>query len=252
VGLFQMRVAIWNGGDYAGYPDDPKRQLDWFLDHAEAVKRQRLANGRPMGESSYGEWVADVERPAEQFRGRYQLRLEQARDLLRHAGDGDGVTAEVTGQLVDAGAAGPRALSALAAAQQQIGVNYRWGGESPSTGFDCSGLVQWAYAKAGIHIPRVTDEQFAASNGKPVGRDDLLPGDLVFFRDSTGYVHHVGMSLGDDRFVGAPHTGAKVRIDSLKDAYWAKEYAGARRFDGAAEASRSQAQILPAISRPRG
>jgi hypothetical protein len=83
VGFFQMRVGIWNQGDYAGYPEKPALQLDWFLDHAEAVKRQRIAAGLPVDDPRhYGDWIADVERPATQYRGRYQLRLVEARELL--------------------------------------------------------------------------------------------------------------------------------------------------------------------------
>ena len=148
-------------------------------------------------------------------------------------------------------AAGERATAALAFAKSMMGTPYKWGGETPAEGFDCSGLVQWAYGKAGISLPRVTDQQFVAPGGVRVGRDDLKPGDLVFFRDSTGYVHHVGISLGGDRFVGAPHTGAKVRIDSLNDAYWAKEFAGGRRFDQVTGRARSDARVLPAVARSR-
>jgi len=229
-----MRLGIWNRGEYAGYPQRPELQLDWFLDHAEAIKAQRLARGLPTGPAHYGEWVADVERPAEQYRGRYQLRLDEARGLLRRAlPDGDGVE-----ELVDAGPgsgprAGPAAKEAVAEARKYLGTPYLWGGSTPSTGFDCSGLVQWAYAKAGIQIPRVTDQQILASGATKVDRDHLLPGDLVFFRDSTGYVHHVGMSLGGDRFIEAPRTGLKVRISSLKDPYYAEQFTGARRFDPA-------------------
>jgi hypothetical protein len=82
-GLFQMRESVWNQGDYAGYADHPERQLDWFLDRAEEVRRARVARGQPVDESSYGEWVADIERPREIYRGRYQLRLDEARELLR-------------------------------------------------------------------------------------------------------------------------------------------------------------------------
>ncbi len=86
VGFFQMRVSIHNNGDYAGYPDDPKKQIDWFLDNAEQVKAQRIAAGKPIDDpSQFGEWIADVERPAEQYRGRYQLRLEEANGLLAKA-----------------------------------------------------------------------------------------------------------------------------------------------------------------------
>jgi len=84
VGFFQMRVSIWNQGEYAGYGKQPEKQLDWFLDHAEAIKKQRLARGLSVDDpNEYGQWIADVERPAAQYRGRYQLRLEEARALLR-------------------------------------------------------------------------------------------------------------------------------------------------------------------------
>ena len=79
VGFFQMRVGIWNQGEYAGYPKKPELQVKWFLDQAEAVKKQRVAAGEPIDDpNSFGEWIADVERPAEQYRGRYQLKLEEA------------------------------------------------------------------------------------------------------------------------------------------------------------------------------
>jgi hypothetical protein len=83
IGFFQMRVSIWDQGEYAGYGKQPQKQLEWFLDHAEAIKKQRLARGLSVDDpNQYGEWIADVERPAAQYRGRYQLRLEEARRLL--------------------------------------------------------------------------------------------------------------------------------------------------------------------------
>ena len=84
VGFFQMRVGIWNQGAYAGYPDKPELQVKWFLDNAEAVKKARVAAGKPIDDPNpYGEWIADVERPAEQYRGRYQTKLAEAQDLLK-------------------------------------------------------------------------------------------------------------------------------------------------------------------------
>ncbi len=83
VGFFQMRVGIWNQGAYAGYPDKPELQMKWFLDQAEAVKKQRLVAGKPIDDpNQFGEWIADVERPAEQYRGRYQTKLAEANQLL--------------------------------------------------------------------------------------------------------------------------------------------------------------------------
>jgi hypothetical protein len=86
VGFFQMRVGTWNKGEYKGYPTNPQLQVKWFLDSAIAVKMQRYARGEAdfgADPSSWGEWVADVERPAAQFRGRYAVQLAAARDLLK-------------------------------------------------------------------------------------------------------------------------------------------------------------------------
>ena len=86
VGFFQMRLSIWNEGTYAGYSDNPELQLRWFLDGAVALKAQRLAEGVSdfgADDGTWGEWIADVERPAEQYRYRYQEKLEEARWLLR-------------------------------------------------------------------------------------------------------------------------------------------------------------------------
>src|SRR4029453_8558959 len=129
------------------------------------------------------------------------------------------------------GGAGPKALAALKEAEKYTGTKYHWGGSTPQTGFDCSGLVQWAYAKAGIEVPRTSEQQILASNGRPVDRGHLRLGDLVFFRNAGGDVPHAGIPLGGDKFINAPHTGAKVRIDDLNESYYAREFAGGRRFD---------------------
>jgi cell wall-associated NlpC family hydrolase len=235
VGFFQMRLSVWNNGDYAGYPDNAALQLKWFLEQAEAVKKQRIAAGKSVTDpSSYGDWIADIERPAAQYRYRYQLQLGEARELLQQSGRPRGGGAEPQVELVANAAGsgpGPRAEAAVREAQKYLDTPYQWGGSTPQTGFDCSGLMQWAYAKAGIHIPRTSEMQILAGNATPVARKDLQPGDLVFFRDSSGDVHHVGMSLGGDRFLHAPHTGDVVKISSLKESYYAEQYTGARRFD---------------------
>jgi hypothetical protein len=89
LGYFQMRESVWNQGEYAGYPDSPELQMKWFFDQALEIKRKRLAEGLSSfgtDPAAYGEWIADVERPAEQYRGRYQQRLEEARGLIFGAG----------------------------------------------------------------------------------------------------------------------------------------------------------------------
>jgi hypothetical protein len=85
VGYFQMRAMYWDKGEYAGYAQNPELQVKWFIDQAVAIREKRLAAGLAdfgSDPAGYGEWIADVERPAEQYRGRYQLRLEEARGLI--------------------------------------------------------------------------------------------------------------------------------------------------------------------------
>ena len=82
VGFFQMRKRYWNQGEYAGYPDRPDLQLEWFVDHALLERTRRISKGLGPTELDFGEWIADVEKPAAQYRGRYQLRLSEARSLI--------------------------------------------------------------------------------------------------------------------------------------------------------------------------
>jgi cell wall-associated NlpC family hydrolase len=107
------------------------------------------------------------------------------------------------------------------------GVPYRLGGVDPS-GFDCSGLVQYVFAKHGRTLSRVVKQQY--DEGRPVGEDDLRPGDLVFFATAGRQVSHVGIAIGGDRFVHAPNSRGVVRVESLGSEYWRRHYAGARRL----------------------
>jgi len=117
---------------------------------------------------------------------------------------------------------------ALLQALLALGLDYRSGGRSPVTGFDCSGLVAHVYREAwGIQLPPDTRGQSTA--GVPVSLAELLPGDLVFYDTQKRPYSHVGIYLGDGRFVHAPRTGAQVRIESLRGAYWAQRFNGARR-----------------------
>ena len=141
-------------------------------------------------------------------------------------------------------AAGAKALAALEEALKYKGTPYLWGGSNPQTGFDCSGLTQWAYAKQGIETGRTTYDQIDHPNGTKVDRKDLVPGDLVFFADSSGDVHHMGMSMGGDKFLHAPRTGDVVKISSLDEPYYDAQFTGARRFDDSA-ASRPAASPAP-------
>ena len=118
---------------------------------------------------------------------------------------------------------------ALLQALLALGLDYRYGGNSPVTGFDCSGLVAHVYQQAwGIRLPHSTQAQSQA--GTPVSLAELQPGDLVFYDTLKRPYSHVGIYLGEDRFVHAPKTGAQVRVESVKSRYWAQRYSGARRI----------------------
>lgn len=121
----------------------------------------------------------------------------------------------------------PSAHRALDIAVDMIGAPYRYGGTSPR-GFDCSGLVYYAYRKAGIHAPRTTTEQYRQT--KRVQVSHLQPGDLVFFRISQDKISHVGIYAGNSRFVHAPSGGKAVAYASLHDPYWQGRLTGAGRL----------------------
>jgi cell wall-associated NlpC family hydrolase len=110
-------------------------------------------------------------------------------------------------------------------AMQMVGVPYRWGGSTPQ-GFDCSGLVQYAYSNAGLRLPRTAAAQMDAS--APVTLEKAQAGDLLFFRDGSR-TSHVAIYLGDGRFVHAPSTGNQVSLDSFGNAYWRMRFARAGR-----------------------
>jgi len=118
----------------------------------------------------------------------------------------------------------------LASAQRMLGVPYQYGGASPATGFDCSGLVQYAYEHAGIQVPRTTGGQYRASLLLP--RNALQPGDVIFFRKrGIAKVSHVGIYLGKGRFIHAPSSGKRVTVADMNDPYWQRRYiSGGRLF----------------------
>ncbi|THC38138.1 peptidoglycan endopeptidase [Neisseria gonorrhoeae] len=117
----------------------------------------------------------------------------------------------------------------IGSAMGLLGIAYRYGGTSVSTGFDCSGFMQHIFKRAmGINLPRTSAEQ--ARMGAPVARSELQPGDMVFFRTLGGSrISHVGLYIGNNRFIHAPRTGKNIEITSLSHKYWSGKYAFARR-----------------------
>ena len=113
-------------------------------------------------------------------------------------------------------------------AKKMLGVKYRYGGTSPYSGFDCSGLVQYSHKAAGVNLPRTTGQQFRAA--MRISRKYLAPGDLVFFKTSrTRHVSHVGIYLGNNKFIHAPSSGKRVKVSSMNAKYWRKRFSGAGR-----------------------
>jgi cell wall-associated NlpC family hydrolase len=123
----------------------------------------------------------------------------------------------------EAARVGPRAADH---ALRMVGVPYRYGGSSPR-GFDCSGLVQYSYARAGARLPRNTQAQRAHS--RPVSQRQLRRGDLLFFNQEGKRASHVGIYLGNNRFVHAPSSGKSVYVADFTDPYWRRHFHEARR-----------------------
>lgn len=112
-----------------------------------------------------------------------------------------------------------------------IGIDYKYGGETPENGLDCSGLVRYVFQQVtGVTLPRTSKE--LSLIGAKVSPDDLKVGDLVFFNTRRLAYSHVGIYLGDNRFIHAPNTGSEVEIAKLSESYWQKHFNGARRLVG--------------------
>jgi cell wall-associated NlpC family hydrolase len=125
-----------------------------------------------------------------------------------------------------AGKAGDVVVGAL----NMIGVRYRWGGNTPDSGLDCSGFVRYVFQDTlGLALPRRAEEM--SRMGEKVRVSDLKPGDLVFFNTMRRTFSHVGIYIGDNKFVHSPSTGSTIRVDDMDDGYWEKRFTGARRLE---------------------
>jgi cell wall-associated NlpC family hydrolase len=126
---------------------------------------------------------------------------------------------------------GEKASELVVNAMGFLGVPYKRGGSSAETGFDCSGFVRATYEQTiGLVLPRRANEQAAAT--QIIDRTDLKPGDLVFFNTMRRAFSHVGIYVGDGKFIHAPRAGAQVRVEDMREAYWRTRFNGARRVAG--------------------
>jgi cell wall-associated NlpC family hydrolase len=113
-----------------------------------------------------------------------------------------------------------------------LGVPYKRGGNTEESGFDCSGFTRHIFENSiGLVLPRRADEQAHANGLMAINRGELKPGDLVFFNTMKRTFSHVGIYIGDDKFIHAPRTGSEVRIEDMRESYWARRFTGARRAD---------------------
>lgn len=123
-----------------------------------------------------------------------------------------------------------RAREVLVNALSLTGIRYKYGGSSPETGFDCSGFVRYVFKQAAsLTLPRSAIE--ISQLGTTVPKNELQPGDLVFFNTLKSAFSHVGIYLGNNRFIHSPSSGGKVRVENMQDGYWVKHYNGAQRLD---------------------
>ena len=114
-------------------------------------------------------------------------------------------------------------------ALELVGIRYRRGGTSPATGFDCSGFVDHVFREGlGLILPH--NAKAISNSGEKIAKDELQPGDLVFFNTMRRAFSHVGIYLGDNQFVHAPASGGEVRVEDMSGGYWAKRFSGARRM----------------------
>ena len=228
VGFFQMRVGIWNQGEYAGYPDKPELQVKWFLDTAEQVKKQRVAAGKPIDDpNSFGEWIADVERPAEQYRYRYQEKLAEAQDLLSRrpaVAPAPAGVVDVAAAVAPAGGGGSSlGAAALAHAETQQGVKETGGANrgveveqylasakvAPGNPW-CASFVTWSLEQAGHKMPGggwaavqtwVRNAEQGNNGLQIVSAEDARPGDIVAYdwggQNDFGSDGHIGFLKSD-------------------------------------------------------
>jgi cell wall-associated NlpC family hydrolase len=151
---------------------------------------------------------------------------------LAQDGSARSFAATATASVKDAAASAlDTAQDLTAAALDLIGIRYKWGGNTPETGLDCSGLVRYVFQQVtGVTLPRTARDM--SQMGEKVAPRDLQPGDLVFFNTRRFAFSHVGIYLGDNRFVHAPRRGREVEVATLDSSFWQKRFNGARRMVG--------------------
>lgn len=218
-----VTVPTWSYGGGGSVALSP-----WLSMEGEARYRMRHARDRdPLGAGVGDGWEVRAGLAVHLGRGSTRRRSPVATDAPRlRIGSGSGPT--------PATSASAAAISrgTLSTADRFVGVPYVWGGSTPSEGFDCSGFVQYVFARNGVQLPRVSRDQARAGAALPARFDALRPGDLMFFAGSNGVVSHVAIWVGDGRFIHSSGSRGAVGYDELgtQRAHWfATHFVGARR-----------------------
>ncbi|HEX2111829.1 MAG TPA: NlpC/P60 family protein [Gaiellaceae bacterium] len=214
----QLRKARAEQEDLVAELDAKRREIEAQL----AERRALLASIRDEIERIE---AAEARRQAEAEQ-RARARLAAAPPESSSGGGGGATTSSgdyVSSEATSEAAPPPRHGGVVGIAMQYLGVPYRWGGASPSTGFDCSGFVMYVYSQVGVSLPHNAAMQYGY--GTPVSRSQLAPGDLVFFNG----LGHNGIYIGGGQFIHSPHTGDVVKISSMTG-WYADTYVGARRL----------------------
>jgi peptidoglycan DL-endopeptidase CwlO len=220
-----FRTAVKRHGDYLAHAHALQKHVVAQRAAAKNTIESKIAAQRHLYASIKGEisrLVAAEQARQLQMAHEAQARIAEERAAAAQQDTVVGVSAVTPS--ADTVVAPPPTHSGVAnVALSQLNTPYVWAGAAPG-GFDCSGLVMWAYAQVGVSLPHSTYAQYGY--GVPVSRDQLQPGDLVFF-DGLG---HVGIYIGGGQFVHAPHTGDVVKISSMDESWYASTYVGARRI----------------------
>jgi cell wall-associated NlpC family hydrolase len=169
-------------------------------------------------------------------------RLLQERNLTAPRAEETGSRADVVKRVRDT------ASDLVISAMNFLGVPYQRGGTTEESGFDCSGFTRHVFENSiGLLLPRRSAEQATAAGLLDVTSSDLKPGDLVFFNTMRSAFSHVGIYIGDDKFIHAPRTGSNIKIEDMRASYWQQRFSGARRVPGLAASGgfRLPSDLLP-------
>lgn len=169
------------------------------------------------------------------------------------AAPGPGIVAAATGQDSMFDRVRDTASDLVMSAMTFLGVPYRRGGTSVAAGFDCSGFTRHVFEQSiGRLLPRQSRDQALAADLLTIRREELKPGDLVFFNTMRRAFSHVGIYVGDGKFIHAPRTGSEVRVDDMRQAYWTQRFNGARRLPELEGSTWRLPPLLPsAVAAPR-